>query len=418
MKTLRPTSFDVAERAGVSQSTVSRALRSSPGVNAETRARVAQAAAELGYVVDRHASSLRLKSSETIALVTICRPGEDRSAINPFYFALLGSIAAATSARGFNLLVSFQESEANFRADFVRSGLADAMIVIGTTSNRAAWDYFAAAQASGHDFTCWGSPGGDFHWMRSDNEVGGRLAADHLVATGRRRLAFVGPQRSPQRQFDERRDGFTAALAAHGLAPVLAEPPPADDRHAQGIAAARALLAAHPDIEGIFAASDMLALGVLQGIKDMGRSVPGDVALIGFDGIRAGTLADPALTTIEPDLDAAGEALVAMALEDDAHASRCAVPPDAIVRSGSSSRITKLRDRGTLGLCPGKIRAPPMDEWPGSRASSTATPLQFLPSGVRRRGHKPARATPLAPLSWLGRPAVIPRRANMGTADL
>ena len=64
----------------------------------------------------------------------------------------------------------------------------------------------------------------------------------------------------------------------------------------------------------------MLALGVLQGIKDMGRSVPGDVALIGFDGIRAGTLADPALTTIEPDLDAAGEALVAMALEDDAHA--------------------------------------------------------------------------------------------------
>ena len=317
MKTLRPTSFDVAERAGVSQSTVSRALRSSPGVNAETRARVAQAAAELGYVVDRHASSLRLKSSETIALVTICRPGEDRSAINPFYFALLGSIAAATSARGFNLLVSFQESEANFRADFVRSGLADAMIVIGTTSNRAAWDYFAAAQASGHDFTCWGSPGGDFHWMRSDNEVGGRLAADHLVATGRRRLAFVGPQRSPQRQFDERRDGFTAALAAHGIAPFLIEPPAAADRHAQGVAAAHALLAAHPEVDAIFAASDMLALGVLQGLKEAGRRVPHDVALIGFDGIRAGSMADPALTTLEPDLDAAGEALVAMALEDE-----------------------------------------------------------------------------------------------------
>src|SRR3546814_4617821 len=76
-------------------------------------------------------------------------PGEDRSAINPFYFALLGSIAAATSARGFNLLVSFQESAANFRADFVASGLADAMIVIGTTSNRTAWDFFAEAQAAG-----------------------------------------------------------------------------------------------------------------------------------------------------------------------------------------------------------------------------------------------------------------------------
>src|SRR3546814_19332440 len=106
---LRPTSFDVAERAGVSQSTVSRALRNSPGVNAETRARVSAAARELGYVVDRHASSLRLKSSETIALVPICRPGEDRSATNPFYFALIGSIDAATSARGVHLPASSQE---------------------------------------------------------------------------------------------------------------------------------------------------------------------------------------------------------------------------------------------------------------------------------------------------------------------
>ncbi len=316
---LRPTSFDVAERAGVSQSTVSRAIRGIPGVNAETRARVSAAARELGYVVDRHASSLRLKSSETIALVTICRPGEDRSAINPFYFALLGSIAAATSARGFNLLVSFQESPDNFRADFVASGLADAMIVIGTTSNRPAWQYFAEAQASGLDFTCWGSPGDPFHWMRSDNEIGGRLAAEHLVASGRRRIAFVGPQQSPQRQFDERRDGFTAALAAHGITPVVIAPPPAPDRHAQGVAAAAELLAAHPDVDAIFAASDMLALGVLQGLKDAGRRVPGDIALIGFDGIRAGTLVDPALSTIEPDLDAAGEALVAMALEDADH---------------------------------------------------------------------------------------------------
>ena len=324
MKTLRPTSFDVAERAGVSQSTVSRALRGSPGVNAETRARVSAAARALGYVVDRHASSLRLKSSETIALVTICRPGEDRSAINPFYFALLGSIAAATSARGFNLLVSFQENPDNFRADFVASGLADAMIVIGTTSNRAAWDYFAAAQASGLDFVCWGSPGSPFHWMRSENDLGGQLAAEHFARAGRRHIAFIGPQQSPQRQFDERRDGFTATLAAHGLTPMIAEPPAAADRHAQGVT------------DAIFAASDMLALGVLQGLKDAGRRVPEDVALIGFDGIRAGTLADPALTTIEPDLDAAGEALVAMALEDDEHTrSGTRVPVQLVVRGSA-----------------------------------------------------------------------------------
>ncbi|WP_293646846.1 substrate-binding domain-containing protein, partial [Sphingopyxis sp. RIFCSPHIGHO2_12_FULL_65_19] len=149
----------------------------------------------------------------------------------------------------------------------------------------------------------------------------------------RRHIAFVGPQQSPQRQFDERRDGFTATLAAHGLAPIIAEPPAAADRHAQGVAAVQALLAAHPETDAIFAASDMLALGVLQGLKDAGRRVPQDVALIGFDGIRAGTLADPALTTLEPDLDAAGEALVAMALEDDERTrSGTRIPVHLVVR--------------------------------------------------------------------------------------
>lgn len=315
-KILRPTSFDVAERAGVSQSTVSRALRGSPGVNAETRARVSAAARALGYVVDRHASSLRLKSSETLALVTICRPGEDRSAINPFYFALLGSIAAATSARGFNLLVSFQESPENFRADFVASGLADAMIVIGTSSNHAAWQYFGEALQSGLDFVCWGSPGAPFRSIRSDNEAGGRLAAEHLLSLGRRNIALIGPAWGEGRQFDERRQGFIAALAQAGITPIIAEPPHGPDRQKEGTAAAAQLLRDHPNIDGIFTVSDMLALGALQKLKQMGRRVPDDIALIGFDGVRAGALSDPSLTTIEPDLDAAGKALVAMALDD------------------------------------------------------------------------------------------------------
>src|SRR3546814_17974497 len=106
----------------------------------------------------------------------------------------------ATSARGFNLLVSFQESAANFRADFVASGLADAMIVIGTTSNRAALNFCAEAQATGCGLPCCGSPGDPFHWMRSDNATGGSLAAPHRISTGRRRLPFAGPPLAPHRQ--------------------------------------------------------------------------------------------------------------------------------------------------------------------------------------------------------------------------
>lgn len=335
-KILRPTSFDVAERAGVSQSTVSRALRGSAGVNAETRARVSAAAQALGYVVDRHASSLRLKSSETLALVTICRKGEDRSAINPFYFALLGSIAAATSARGFNLLVSFQESAENFRADFVASGLADAMIVIGTSSNQAAWDYFAQAQASGLDFVCWGGPGAPFLSLRSDNEAGGRLAAEHLLSLGRRNIAMIGPASGEGRQFDERRQGFIAALAQAGITPIVIEPPAGLNRQDEGTAAAAQLLSQHPEIDGIFTVSDMLALGALKTLKQSGRQIPKDISLIGFDGIRAGTLSDPSLTTIEPDLDAAGKALVAIALADQHQISTASrVPVRLIPRSSA-----------------------------------------------------------------------------------
>lgn len=341
-KMRRPTSFDVAERAGVSQSTVSRALRGSHGVNSETRTRVAAAARALGYVVDRHASSLRLKSSETLALVTICRPGEDRSAINPFYFALLGSIAAATSARGFNLLVSFQESPANFRADFVASGLADAMIVIGTSSNHAAWQYFGQALESGLDFVCWGSPGAPFRGLRSDNHIGGHLAAEHLLARGCRSIGFIGPASGTGRQLDERREGFIAALADAGLSPLIAQPPSAHDRQEEGTAAVLQLLRENPDIDGIFAVSDMLALGALQGLKESGRQVPSDIALIGFDGIHAGALSDPALTTIEPDLDAAGEALVALALKNTAKSTEkpnatanCYVPIRLVLRASA-----------------------------------------------------------------------------------
>ncbi|WP_260583969.1 substrate-binding domain-containing protein [Sphingopyxis sp. PET50] len=115
----------------------------------------------------------------------------------------------------------------------------------------------------------------------------------HFVATGRRRPAFVGPADSAQRQFDERREGFAAALGARDVTPVVWAAAAAADRHAQGVAAARALLGAHPDIDAIFAASDMLALGVLQGLKEAGRRVPHDVALIGFDGIRAGDARRP-----------------------------------------------------------------------------------------------------------------------------
>ena len=108
-RAFRVTSFDVAAEAGVSQSTVSRALAGDPVVSEATRARVAAAAAKLNYSVDENAARLRTGRTGTIAVVVICRHDEDRKDLNPFTYALLGTICAAASARGFETLVSFQD---------------------------------------------------------------------------------------------------------------------------------------------------------------------------------------------------------------------------------------------------------------------------------------------------------------------
>ena len=115
---VRVTSFDVAEAAGVSQSTVSRALAGDTSISEPTRKRVIEAAARLNYQVDENAARLRRGRTGTLALVMICRPGQDRKDLNPFYFALLGSTCAAAAARGYEVLVAFQDSPANFWGHF------------------------------------------------------------------------------------------------------------------------------------------------------------------------------------------------------------------------------------------------------------------------------------------------------------
>ena len=147
---VRVTAFDVAQRAGVTQPTVSRALSGSPKVSDETRARVIEAARELGYVINQNATRLRRGETLTLAVVLIGRAGESPTETNPFYFSLLGSIAAAAAAQGYNLIVSFQDSPDNFFGQYDDARQADGMIVIGTTQNAEAWEYFRGLDHPGN----------------------------------------------------------------------------------------------------------------------------------------------------------------------------------------------------------------------------------------------------------------------------
>ncbi len=310
MRQQRVTSFDVAALAGVSQSTVSRALTGDTVVSENTRARVLEAARQLNYHVDENAARLRTGKTGTLAVVVICRPGEQRKDVNPFYYSLLGSICAAASARGFETLVSFQDTEESLWGLYEEQRKADGLIIIGSTANRPAWDYFRSLRDSGAQLVCWGSPFDDFDWVRSDNHEGARIATGHLIERGYRAIAYLGTEHSPQRQFKERYEGYGERMREATLEPHLVEIDEQLSRDEQGRKAIRNLAAAGWPCDAAFAACDEIALGALEELRQFGRSVPDEFGLIGFDGNRAGAYASPPLSSIEPDFQSAGTILV------------------------------------------------------------------------------------------------------------
>jgi DNA-binding LacI/PurR family transcriptional regulator len=314
-RSFRVTSFDVAAEAGVSQSTVSRALAGDPVVSKATRMRVAEAAQRLNYHVDENAARLRTGRTGTLAVVVICRPGEDRKDINPFTFALLGTICAAASTRGYETLVSFQDVPASLNGRYEEQRKADGMIVIGTTENAPAWDYFrelgrSSQGSAGMHWVCWGSPFDELEWIRSDNSGGARLATAHLLAGKARHIACIASEHSPQRQFKERYDGYAEAMRQAGLTPWLVEIEPGHAREEQGRRAVASIRASQRPCDAIFAVCDEIALGALRELVEGGSRLPQDIALIGFDGIRAGAQSMPPLSSVEPDFAAAGAMLV------------------------------------------------------------------------------------------------------------
>lgn len=336
-KRRRPTSFDVAERAGVSQPTVSRALSGSPAIADATRRKVIEAAEALGYFVDERAARLRRGSTGTLAVVVICREGDSASSINPFAYALLGSVCVAASERGFETLVSFQAREGAFFGHYQEQGRADGLVVIGTTTNAAAWEHFRGLDADGRRVAYWGSPFDELDWVRSDNRAAGRLAARHLLAQGYSRPCFLGALNTPQMQFTERYEGYAEGMQAAGLEPCLAPTVNAASREEEGRRAARRLIERGDDVDAVFAACDAMALGALEAFAAADIAVPQQVGVMGFDDLVAGRFSRPPLTTIAPDPAEAGAALVEAVLDDGEVKARRRVPVK-LVKRGSTAR--------------------------------------------------------------------------------
>jgi DNA-binding LacI/PurR family transcriptional regulator len=308
----KPTSFDIAELAGVSQPTVSRALRGSPTVSEVTRRRIEEIARQLNYKVDKNASNLRSRHSNTLALLLFEDPTPDDSMINPFFLAMLGSITRATARRGYDLLVSFQQLSSDWHTDYEDSRKADGLILLGYGDYRDYQERHARLVEQGTHFVRWGSeePGHPEVVVGSDNRAGGHAVTRHLIDNGRRRIGFIGEIGIGSPEFRARYDGYCDALREAGLTPDEAAQVSAHNTEEEGKAAARLLLERGTDLDAIVCASDMIAIGAMRALQQAGMTIPDDVALTGFDDILAAGFANPPLTTVVQDVRGAGELLV------------------------------------------------------------------------------------------------------------
>jgi DNA-binding LacI/PurR family transcriptional regulator len=309
---LKPTSFDIAQLAGVSQPTVSRALRGSTSVSERTRKRIEAIAQQLNYKVDKNASNLRLRETNTLALLFFEDPTPDETGINPFFLAMLSSITRTCAQRGYDLLISFQQLSSNWHVDFEDSRKADGIILLGYGDYELYHARLEKLVDQGTHFVRWGfvEKGQPGTTLGCDNHRGGEVATEHLISLGRESIAFVGDASSAYPEFRDRYVGHCDALISAGR-PIEAKlQVSAINTGESGYEAVKMLFNSGEKFDAVFAASDLIAIGAMRAVEESGLRVPRDIAIVGFDDIPLASLAHPPLTTIQQNYRMAGEALV------------------------------------------------------------------------------------------------------------
>jgi DNA-binding LacI/PurR family transcriptional regulator len=299
----RPTLEDVARRSGVSKSTVSRVVNGEPKVSAEVAGRVREVIAELGYVPNQAARQLVTRRTGAVAVVA-SQP-ENRLFLDPYFDCLLRGIRAELARHGAQAVLLFlDEPDDHARvADYLGGGHVDGAILFSLRPGDRLPEMVdrlgLPAVFGGRPFLRDGDPVRGQAYVDGDNRGGARQAVRHLVAIGREHIATVAGPYDQENSAADRLDGYRDVLL--DTAPHLVER--ADYTRQGGADAMAALLDRHPDLDAVFVASDLMASGALQVLRERGRRVPDDVAVIGFDDLVAiSESTDPPLTTVHQDV--------------------------------------------------------------------------------------------------------------------
>ena len=306
----RPTLEAVAARAGVSRATVSRVVNGSTAVRKSLADRVRRAVDELGYVPNQAARSLVTRRHDAIAVV-VAEP-ETRIFADPFFGLQLRGISKELAAHDSQLVLLLTEGPDDYArvGRYLAGGHVDGALAFSLHLDDPLPGIIRAA---GLPAVFGGRPywsDGDIPYVDCDNLGGARDAVRHLVGLGRTRIAHItGPL--DQTSAVDRLDGYREVLGEAD--PRLVEE--SDFTPTGGERAMRALLDRCPDLDGVFAANDLSAAGALRALRERGRRVPEDVAVVGFDDmLHVAEQTDPPLTTVRQDIEGMGRMMARLLL--------------------------------------------------------------------------------------------------------
>ncbi|GAA2982739.1 LacI family DNA-binding transcriptional regulator [Streptomyces fulvorobeus] len=334
-----PTLEDVAREAGVSRATVSRVVNGVRNVDPGIQDLVRHAIDRTGYAPNRAARSLVTRRAGTVALV-VSGAGDAFAArvfADPFFGRVVSGALGYLRGRGIHPVLMFAESEQarDQAVDYLRQGGADGALVVSIQSADPLPELLTAAGVPTVLFTR-PDRSEQVSYVDLDHYTGARLAAEHLLARGCRRIATI---RAPLdiSAARERLGGFRDTLARAGQH----HPPVVEGTFTldSGAVAMARLLAEHPGVDGVFAANDLMAQGACQVLREQGRRIPGDVAVIGFDDSGIAVTCRPPLTTVRQPVERMA-ATMARLLEEQVRGVRTeptsmVFTPELIVRESA-----------------------------------------------------------------------------------
>lgn len=331
----RPTLEEVAALAGTSRATASRVVNQSPKVSPSARAAVERAIRELGYAPNRAARSLVTRRSDSIGLVVA--ESEERIFGEPFFASLIRGVSDALAGTDMQLVLLLNRSDQErSRVQRFLSTHVDGVLLVSAHAEEPLLDQLETgpipAVLAGRPLRPTTLP-----YVDVDNVNGAYQAVRHLADRGRERIATIaGPQ--DMAVGVDRLEGYRVAVDETGGSKV-ALVAVGDFSAASGDRGARQLLELHPDIDAIFAASDLMAVGALQALERSGRKVPDDVAVVGFDDSVVATTTRPQLTSVHQPISGMGRHMIRRlreALEGPSLApSATVLPTDLVLRDSS-----------------------------------------------------------------------------------